>query len=503
MATWEILSFPGNGYALQAITKQGKQTQDRKSDNCVVLLRLGNARRKKAVTWLRPLLRETIAMHSNGLQLETKLAMIAKVAKEKPKEKFTSLVHLLNVEMFMKCHHELSKRKAYGIDGVTKDEYEENLVENVNMLQESIKNMTYKPKPVKRVYIPKPGSSTKRPLGISSHEDKIIQLAVSKILISIYEQDFLDCSYGFRPNRGCHDALRDLNAAIVTRRVSWIVDADISSFFDHVDHKWMMKCLEVRIQDRNLLRLIVRMLKAGTMEKGKIRLSLEGTPQGSIVFTVLANIYLHYVLDRWFEKFIKKHCKGYAHLVRYADDYACCFQYKAEAEDFFQRMVMRLRSFNLDISPEKSKIIEFGRFAAENVKRHGRNKPDTFDFLGFTLYCSSSKNGKFRVKCKTSRKKYKASIHQMKQWIKSKRTTRSKLVVAELKPKLIGYYRYYGITDNFHMVLKYKYEVMLLLFKWLNRRSQKISYDWNKFKLFLKANPLPEPKIYVSICKSR
>jgi group II intron reverse transcriptase/maturase len=503
MTTWETLSFPGNGYALQAITKQGKQTQDRESDNCVVLLRLGNARRKKAVTCLRPLLRETIAMHSNGLQLETKLAMIAKVAKEKPKEKFTSLVHLLNVDMLMKCHHELKRNKAYGIDKVTKDAYEENLIENIKRLQESIKNMTYKPKPVQRVYIPKPGSSKKRPLGISSYEDKIIQLAVSKILTSIYEQDFLECSYGFRPNRGCHDALRDLTATIITKKVNWIVDADIQCFFDHVDHTWMMKCLEVRIKDRNLLRLIVRMLKVGTMEEGKVKLSSQGTPQGSIVFTVLANIYLHYVLDRWFEKFIKKHCQGYAHLVRYADDYVCCFQYKSEAEDFFQRMVMRLRTFNLDISSEKSKIIEFGRFAAHDRKRRGENKPETFDFLGFTLYCSKSKHDKFRVKCKTSRKKFKASIYQMKQWIKSKRTTPVKQIMIELKPKLIGYYRYYGITDNTRMIVRYHCEIKRVLFKWLNRRSQRLSYNWSKFQLFLTANPLPEPKIYVSICKSR
>jgi group II intron reverse transcriptase/maturase len=442
-------------------------------------------------------------MHSNGLQLETKLAMIAKVAKEKPKEKFTSLIHLINVEMLMECHHELSNRKAYGIDGVTKDDYEENLIENINKLQESLKNMTYKPKPVKRVYIPKPGSNKKRPLGISSYEDKIIQLAVSKILTPIYEQDFLDCSYGFRPNRCCHDALRDLNATIVTKKVNWIVDADVSGFFDHVDHKWMIKCLEVRIKDRNLLRLIVRMLKAGTIEEGIFKHSSEGTTQGSIASTVFANIYLHYVLDLWFERFIKKQCKGYAHLVRYADDYVCCFQYKAEARDFFQRMVVRLRKFNLDIAPEKSKIIEFGRFASENRKSLGKSKPDTFNFLGFTHYCSTSKNGKFRVKRKTSRKKYKASIYKMKQWIKSKRTTRIKQVMKELKPKLIGYYRYYGITDNSRMISKYYHEVRMLLFKWQNRRSQKISYDWDKFKLFLKANPLPEPKIYVSIFRSR
>lgn len=236
--------------------------------------------------------------------METKLAKIAQVAKEKPKEQFTSLAHLINVEMLLKCHHELNGNKASGIDEVTKAEYEENLLENINRLHESLRKMVYKPQAVRRVYIPKPGSSKKRPLGIPAYEDKIVQLAVSKILSAIYEQDFLNSSYGFRPGRGCHDALRKLNDIIMTKKINWVVDADISGFFDHVDHDWMMKCLKVRIKDSKLLRIIARMLKAGTMEEGEFRTTLEGTPQGGIVSPVLANIYLHYVLDLWFEKSI-------------------------------------------------------------------------------------------------------------------------------------------------------------------------------------------------------
>jgi group II intron reverse transcriptase/maturase len=208
--------------------------------------------------------------------------------------------------MLRQCHHELSRNKAPGIDEVTKDKYEENLLENITRLHESLKKMAYKPQAVRRVYIPKPGSNQKRPLGIPAYEDKIIQLAVSKILSSIYEQDFLDCSYGFRPGRSAHDALRRLNDIIMTKKINWIVDADISGFFEHVDHDWMMKCLGVRIKDSKLLRIIARMLKAGIMEEGKIKASLEGTPQGGNISPILANIYLPYILDLWFEKVAKK-----------------------------------------------------------------------------------------------------------------------------------------------------------------------------------------------------
>jgi group II intron reverse transcriptase/maturase len=434
--------------------------------------------------------------------LETKLAKIAQVAKEKPKEKFTSLAHLLNVEMLLECHQELGGNKAVGIDGVTKAEYEENLLGNIKRLHESLIKMSYKPQAVRRVYIPKPGNK-KRPLGIPAYEDKIVQLAVSKILAAIYEQDFLDSSYGFRPGRSCHDALRELNSIIMTKKINWVVDADISGFFDHVDHGWMMKCLEVRIKDIKLLRIIARMLKAGIMEEGEFTASMEGTPQGGIVSPDLANIYLHYALDLWFERVIKRQSNGSAHIVRYCDDFVCCFQYEAEARNFYQMLIQRLRKFNLHIAPEKSKIIEFGLFACQAARKQGRGKPETFDFLGFTHYCGQSQNGKFRVKRKTSRKKYKAAIGRMKQWIRANRTTPINQLFEEIKPKLIGHYRYYGITDNGPLVSRYWYETMKLLFKWLNRRSQRNSYTWDRFLLLLKAKPLPKAKIYVSIFDNR
>ncbi|MBJ6361779.1 group II intron reverse transcriptase/maturase [Paenibacillus sp. GCM10012307] len=431
--------------------------------------------------------------------METKLVKIAQLAKDRPKEQFTSLIHLLDEEALYMCHQELRGDKAVGVDEVTKAQYEENLCMNVKNLHHSLRQMAYKPQPVRRVYIPKPGSKKMRPLGIPAYEDKIVQLAVSKILSAIYEQDFLNSSFGFRPGIGCHDALRMLNTTIMTRKTNWVVDADISGFFDHVDHSWMMKCLEVRIKDRKLLQLIQRMLKAGMMEEGILRQTEQGTPQGGIISPVLANVYLHYVLDLWFEKRMKKQYRGQTQMVRYADDFVCCFQSEGEARNFYLQLKDRLKKFNLEIAPEKSKIIEFGQFAAQNKGNGGEGKPETFDFLGFTHYCGESRNGKFRVKRQTSRKKFQAALNRMKIWIKTNRTLPVKSLMDQLKAKLTGHYRYYGITDNGPMLSRYWYGTMRLLFKWLNRRSQRNSYTWDKFLLLMKANPLPKPRIYLSM----
>ena len=433
--------------------------------------------------------------------METKLARIAQIAKERPKEKFTSLAHLIDEDMLLECHKELSGSKAVGIDEVTQTKYAVNIQENIKRLHESLKNKTYIPQPVRRVYIPKSGKSKLRPLGIPAYEDKIVQLAISKILTAIFEQDFMDFSYGFRPKRSAHDALKNLNEMIMTKKINWIVDADIRGFFEHVDHKWMMRCLEERISDTSLLRLIARILKSGVMENGEIIPTEEGTPQGGIISPILANIYLHYVLDLWFARVMKKRFKGSAEMVRYADDFICGFQYKEEATTFYKELIERLKKFNLKIAQEKSKIIEFGLFAVQNRKARGEKKPETFDFLGFTHYCGTSRTGKFRVKRKTSRKKFKAAVHKMKKWIKFNRTKPINKLWKEVAVKLMGHYRYYGVTDNSTKLANYLYITKNLLFKWLNRRSQKRSYTWEKFKKYLEANPLPMPKIYVKIGK--
>jgi group II intron reverse transcriptase/maturase len=425
--------------------------------------------------------------------MQTKLERIARIAKERPEERFTSLVHLINEESLIQAHRQMKAKKAPGIDKVTKDKYEENLTENVRGLITRMKRNSYRPQPVLRRYISKIGTTKTRPLGIPAYEDKLVQLALKEILEAIYEQDFLNSSYGFRPQRGCHEALKALNYIIEKKGINYLVDVDIKGFFEHLDHRRLMEFLSIRIADPKINRLIVRFLKAGVMEEDRFLPSSEGTPQGGIISPLLANLYLHYVLDLWFEKTTRARCKGAAYLIRYADDFICCFQYQEEAYRFYQNLIERLKTFNLEVAEDKSKIIAFGKDSLNRLK------PTTFDFLGFTHYCGKSKNGKFRVKRKTCRKKFTASLRRCKDWLRINRNMEIKIIMGRLTTKLFGYYRYYGITDNTKPLVSFRTEVSKLLFKWSNRRSQKRSFDWNKFNLFLKRYPLPNPKIYVHI----
>jgi len=431
--------------------------------------------------------------------METKLVRIAQIAKERPKEVFTSLYHHLNKEMLTQCHQELKGDKAVGVDRITKEVYGENLAENIHHLVEALKRHSYKPQPVRRTYIPK-GDGRKRPLGIPSYEDKIVQMGLTKILQAIYEADFLPCSYGFRPKVGCHKALKSLNDILILGKTNYIGDTDIKGFFNHVDHKLLVEFIGLRIADPNIKRLIVRFLKAGVIEQDSHEPTLKGTPQGAIISPILANIYLHYVLDLWFEKVVKKHCKGESYLVRYADDFVCCFQYKEEAVRFYKALQKRLAKFKLELAEDKTRIIEFGRFAAENRKAKGLGRPKTFSFLGFTHYCSKSRKGKFRIKRKTDAKKFRAKIKAFKVWIRAIRSfVPIEDIFRQVRTKLLGHYAYYGITDNLMMIRSYYDIVVRLLFKWLNRRSQRKSFVFERFELYLKLNPLPLPRIYVNI----
>jgi RNA-directed DNA polymerase len=431
--------------------------------------------------------------------METQLTRIAEVARKRPKEQFTSLAHLINEEMLTKCHEEMDARKATGVDQITKEEYAKNLRENIQNLIKRMKDQAYKPQPVRRTYIPKAGTKEMRPLGIPAYEDKLVQAALAKILTAIYEEDFLDCSYGFRRDRGCHDALKELNRIIETRNINYVVDADIKGFFNHVNHEWMKKLIAHRITDPNIQRLIARFLKAGAMEAGIRYDTPEGTPQGGVVSPILANVYLHYALDLWFEKVVKKWCRGEAYLIRYCDDFVCCFQYKEEAQAFYQALNGRLGKFGLELAGDKTRIIAFGRNALSENLREGKNKPETFDFLGFTHYGGKSRKGHYRVKRKTSRKKFRASIKRCKEWMKQNRHEPVENLIKALRVKLTGYYRYYGITDNSRRINQFLYQVHKLLFKWLNRRSQRKSFDWSKFELLMLEYPLPQPKIYINI----
>jgi len=322
---------------------------------------------------------------------------------------------------------------------------------------------------------------------------------MAKILTAIYEEKFLDMSYGFRPMKSCHDAIKRLGRIIEKKKVSYIVDMDIKGFFDNVNHEWMIKFLEHDIQDKNFIRLIKRFLKAGILEEGKHIETDQGTPQGGVVSPVLANVYLHYVLDLWFEKKVKKQNKGESFIVRYADDFVCCFQYKEEAKQFYYRLKERLSKFGLEIAENKSKIIEFGRFAEENCKRRGDGKPETFDFLGFTHYCSKSKQGWFRVKRKTSRKKQKTKIAKMKMWIRQRMHKPLKETIKSLNRKLVGHYNYYGITDNSKSIHAFYYHTVRQLYKTLKRRTQKHRMSWERYKKLLTYMPITKPSIQVNV----
>ena len=429
--------------------------------------------------------------------METELTKIARIAKEKPKEKMQSLAGMINKETLGKAHKEMSTKKATGVDQVTKDDYDANLSDNLDGLVERMKRQAYKPQPVKRVYIPKAGSEKMRPLGIPAYEDKLVQKVLSNILNAVFEQDFLDCSYGFRPNRNCHDALQNLNTIIRDNNVNFIVDADIKGFFDTMSHDWIMEFVRHRIADKNIERLIARFLKSGTVENGEYRETDVGAPQGGNISPILGNLYLHHVLDLWFEIKFKKTCKGEAYMVRYADDSVFCFQYQDEANRFYEEMKIRLGKFNLEIQEDKTKIIRFGRWAKTDCGKDGMKKPETFDFLGFTHYCGTNTRGQFKVKRKTSKKKFRVTMMKMKKWLRSNLTTPAKQVMKDLKIKMSGYLRHYSITDNWKMVKYYIYEVRRMLYKMFNRRSQKKSMDWSKYAKFLLKYPLVTPKIYV------
>lgn len=426
----------------------------------------------------------------------TKLILIAKIAKERKREKFTSLMHLLNAEYFYECFKELGKKKAAGIDGLTVESYSEDeikqiLVQTVTM----IKQKKYHPRPVRRVEIAKDNGKV-RILGIPTVVDKVVQLAVTKILEAIYEPNFLDVSHGYRPGKDAHSCLRVVNHMIMQKKVNWIIDADISGYFDNIDHTWMMKCLEQRIKDPNFKRLIMRFLKAGIITEGGKLATEKGTPQGGIISPVLANIYLHYVLDLWFEKHERKEIQGYVELIRYADDFIIGVQNPAEARILLTDVRERLKKFGLSLSDEKTSIKEFGRFAKENTAKRGKKKPDTFDFLGFTHYCSTTKDGRFAVKVKTSRKKLNKAIEAMDIFLKGARTLKHpKEIWPVLKIKLQGHYNYYGLSGNIEEMKRYYRNTQGRIFYWFNKKSDKRRWNVEEFRRYLLRYPLPEPKL--------
>ena len=430
--------------------------------------------------------------------METKLARISQLSKENPDMVFTSLGHLINKEMLQSCHLQMDGEKAVGIDGVTKEEYSRNLDENIENLVERLKKKSYKSKPARLVEIPKDNGKT-RPLSIYCYEDKLVPEALRRILEAVFEPLFYDEMMGFRPNRGCHRAIRKLNTMLERKPTSYVLDADVKGFFQHLDHEWIIRFIESKIKDPNITRLVRRMLKAGIMNDYQFEATEEGSGQGSVCSPVISCVYMHYVLVWWFKEVITPKLKGYAGLVVYADDFVVTFQYKTDAEWFYEHLKHRMGYFGLSLEEEKSRLIELGRYAKARCRKCGK-KPETFTFLGFTHYCSQSRNGRFRVKRKTSKKKFAKKCKEVHRLIGSMRTLRVKEIISKLNEILTGYFHYYGITDNSERITAFRYNVMKSLFYWLNRRSQKKSYNWVEFlNMIDNSYPLVRAKIYVSV----
>ena len=422
------------------------------------------------------------------------LALISEMARTDADLQFTTLAHVLDAGFLRECYYQLGRDRASGIDGVSWKEYGKQLDENLDDLVTRMKAKRYKPQPSKRVYIPKNDHET-RPLGLPSLEDKVVQKGIARILGAIYEADFLDCSYGFRPGRDCHKALNVVDKTIMTRSINHVIEADIRKFFDKVSHEWLMKFLAHRIKDPSFLFLIRRFLKAGYMEDGLFVMTEEGTPQGGNLSPILSNIFLHYVLDLWFEKKIRPQARGACYMVRYADDFVCMVRYQEDARDIEQLLRDRFAKFGLELHPDKTRTLSFGKFERENAKRQGR-KANTFDFLGFTHYSGQSRKGNFIVGLKTSRKKFRRKIAEMNDWLRKIRNhKKAKEWWPTLIAKLRGHYQYYGVSGNMRSLNRFYTLTVRLTRKWLNRRSQRMRFYWKGFIEYLKHYPLPRPRI--------
>lgn len=419
--------------------------------------------------------------------MQTSLRGIAKRAKEDPKHRFGNLYSLLNEANLRWCFPQLNRKAAPGVDAVDYAAFEAELDENIIRIGDDLKDGKYRAKLVRRRYIPKTGG--RRPLGIPAIGDKVVQTAVALILSAIFEQDFLPCSHGYRRGKGPQRAALELSKRIHRGRYRWIAEADIKGFFDNLDHDWLMKMLEQRIDDRRFLGLIRKWLKAGILEEdGQVIYPITGTPQGGIVSAVLANIYLHYVLDRWFEKVIKPRCQGDVMLMRYADDFVCCFQYHQEVRRFYDDLGPRLGKFNLELAADKTRVIKFTRFETKDN--------ESFAFLGFEFRWDLSRDGKPLVTMSTSKKKFQAALAAITTWI---REDRCKLgtpaILTKLGQKLLGHFNYYGVSGNYDMLKRFYRKVCWIMFKWLNRRSQRKSCNWQGFTEMLLHFNVPGPRI--------
>lgn len=428
--------------------------------------------------------------------METKLVRIAAKARKEPNLKFTSLCHHITREQVWGNLCKIPKNSAPGIDGITVEMAKESFNEWIDEMLRSMHRKGYKAPAVRRVWIPKPGKSQKRPIGVPGVADRALQRSASLVLSQIYEEDFLPCSFGGRPNLGAHNALATLNEVIFGKKVSWILEADLKNYFGSLDHKWLLRFVEHRVGDPRILSLIRRWLKAGVMENGEFKASDEGTPQGGSISVLLSNVYLHYVLDLWFEKVVKPRLRGEAHLIRYIDDFIVCFQYRSDALSFQKVLRKRLNKFSLELEPSKTQLIEFGRFAIERSKEK-RKKVNTLYFLGFTHYCAVNRRGKFMIGRKTEKSRFRRSFKKLKERMRENRHYTLKKQAADINRVLRGHYAYYGIAGNRKSLERFYRIIDRYWRKVLTSRSQKSYITWERYQYLKRIFPLQQPKIYL------
>lgn len=426
--------------------------------------------------------------------LPSALERIRQAAAGDKQLRFTSLWHhVYDVKRLSEEFHNIKRQASPGVDEQTWREYRENLKANLQDLSNRLKRGAYRAKPVKRVYIPKP-DGRQRPIGITTIEDKIVQRATTKVLNAIYESDFKGFSYGFRPGRSAHNALDALYVGLHKRKVNWVLDADICGFFDAIDHEWLIRFIEHRIGDQRIIRHIKKWLNAGVLEEGELLQVTEGTPQGGSVSPLLANIYLHYTFDLWAEQWRKRYARGQVILVRYADDIVAGFQYQSDAERFQRELRDRFYKFKLELHAEKTRLIQFGRYAAERRNAQGESKPETFDFLGFTHICAKSSHGKFMLLRLPMRKRVQAKLKEIKEQLRIRRNTSIPEMGQWLCSVIRGWYRYYAVPNTFRYLVKFLRRVVWLWFRALQRRSQRSRTSWSRMHKLI-ARWLPQPRI--------
>jgi len=425
--------------------------------------------------------------------LPQNLARVNEAARRNKGTRFTSLMHHVNVAALERAFRRLKRRTAPGVDGETVASYEEGLHEKLVDLCERVHTQRYRPQPVRRVNIPKPDGGT-RPLGVPALEDKILQSTVAEVLSAIYEVDFVGLSYGFRPGRGPHDALSSLHRAVMSQHVNWLIDADIRKFFDSVDHEWLMRMIEHRIADRRVLVLIRKWLKAGVLDGGEWKETDIGTPQGSGISPILANIFMHYVIDLWFLRWRQRPARGRVVMVRYCDDFVMGFEDRADAQQMMVDLKERLAKFGLQLHEEKTRLIEFGRLPSLRRTARGEPRCETFAFLGFTHYCARTRDGRFVMKRKTEGRRMSRKLatvrYELRRQMHEPTAVQHRWLVALLR----GHYAYYGLPSNHAAMSAYRYAIIFAWFSVLRRRSQR-SLGWMRFLRILDQHPLPNPTI--------